>query len=219
MSEAWPSDRRRPPQPRAGQERSRGNGDRARDTILRAAASMATVRGLDGLTIGNVAAAVGMSRSDLRAYYGSKGELQLATVTESTRVFDTEVVQPALAAPAGLGQLAAVCEAFFAHLERRTFPGGCFMASAALEMSSWPGPVRDFIAASQARFGDLIRGFAATALARNELPAGENPDRLAFELNGIMLAADTNFVLHDDPAVLDLARQIVRQRLGADDGP
>lgn len=185
-----------------------------RDTILHAAASLATVRGLDGLTIGNVAAAVGMSRSDLRAYYGSKEELQLATVTRAARIFDTEVVQPALAAPAGLAQLAAVCEAFFAHLERRTFPGGCFMASAALEMSAWPGPVRDLIAASQARFGELIRGFAAAALARNELPAGEDPDRLAFELNGIMLATDTNFVLHDDPAVLDLARQIVRQRLG-----
>ena len=116
--------------------------------------------------------------------------------------------------PAGLGQLAAVCEAFFEHLERHTFPGGCFMASAALEMGTRPGPVKDLIASFQSRFGDLIRGFAATALARNELSAGEDPDRLAFELNGIMLAADTNFVLHDDPAVLDLARQIVHQRLG-----
>ncbi len=189
--------------------------ERTRDTIVRAAASLATVDGLDGLTIGNVAAALGMSKSGLRAYFGSTQGLQLAAVTEAARVFDTEVVQPALAAPAGLGQLAAVCEAFFAHLERRTLPGGCFMASAALEMSTRPGPVRDLIAAFQARFGELLRGFAATALARNELPAGEDPDRLAFELNGIMLATDTNYVLHDDPAVLDLARQIVRQRLGA----
>jgi len=135
-------------------------------------------------------------------------------VTEAARIFDQEVTQPALAAPAGLGQLTAVCEAFFRHLERRTFPGGCFMASAALEMGARPGPVRDLIAAFQSRFGDLLRGFAATALARNELPAGEDPDRLAFELNGIMLAADTNFTEHDDPAVLELARQIIRQRLG-----
>jgi hypothetical protein len=126
-------------------------------------------------------------------------------------------VQPALAAPPGLGQLTAVCEAFFAHLEPNTFPGGCFMASAALEMGSRPGPVRDLIAACQSQFGELLRGFAAAAVARNELPAGEDPDRLAFELNGIMLATDTNFVLHEDPAVLDLARQIVHQRLGAGD--
>ena len=63
------------------------------------------------------------------------------------------------------------------------------------------------------RFGELIRGFAAAAVASRELPADEDPGRLAFELNGIMLAADTNFVLHDDPGVLDLARQIVHQRL------
>jgi AcrR family transcriptional regulator len=201
MSDAWPYD-------------SRAGGERTRDTILRAAASLATVDGLDGLTIGNLAAALGMSKSGLNAYFGSKEELQLATVARAARIFDTEVVQPALAAPAGLGQLTAVCEAFFQHLERGTFPAGCFMASAALEMGTRPGPVKDLIAAFQSRFGGLIRGFAATALARHELPAGEDPDRLAFELNGIMLATDTNFVLHDDPAVLDLARQIVRQRLG-----
>jgi len=197
MNEAWPRDRR--------------------DSILRAAAALATVDGLDGLSIGNVAAALGMSKSGLYAYFGSKQELQLATVAEAARIFDEEVVQPALAAPAGLGQLTAVCEAFFGHLERHTFPGGCFLASAALEVGSRPGPVRDLIAAFQSRFGALIRGFAAAAVARKELPVGEDPDRLAFELNGIMLAAHTNFVLHDDPAVLTLARQIVHQRLRAGD--
>ena len=207
MSEAWPPDRRWPPPPPAGAERSR-------DTILHAAASLATVDGLDGLSIGSLAAALGMSKSRLHAHFASKQELQLATVAEAARIFDSEVVQPALAAPAGLGQLAAVCEAFFAHLERHTFPGGCFLASAALEIGTRPGPVRDLITSFQARFGDLIRGFAAAAVAGNEISAGEDPDRLAFELNGIMLAADTNFVLHDDPAVLDLARQIVHQRLG-----
>ena len=207
MTEAWPYDRGRWPRPSAG-------GERTRETILRAAASLATVYGLDGLTIGHLAATLGMSKSGLQAHFGSKQELQLATVAEAARVFDDEVVQPALAAPPGLSQLTAVCEAFFAHLERRTFPGGCFIASAALEMDTRPGPVRDQIAAFQARFGELLRGFAVTALARNELPAGEDPGRLAFELNGIMLATDTNFAEHDDPAVLELARQIVRQRLG-----
>ncbi len=192
-----------------------GGGERTREVILRAAASLAIADGLDRLTIGNLAAAVGMSKSGLHAYFGSKQELQLATVAEAARVFDAEVVRPALAAPPGLGQLAAVCEAFFAHLERHTFPGGCFMASAALEMGTCPGPVGDLIAGFQAQFGELIRGFAATAVAGSELPAGEDPDRLAFELNGIMLATDTNYLLHEDPAVLDLAREIVRQRLSA----
>jgi AcrR family transcriptional regulator len=188
--------------------------DPSRGAIARAAASLAAVDGLEGLSIGRVAAALGMPKSGVSAHFGSKQDLQLAIVREAAGVFTEEVVRPALAAPPGLAQLTAVCEAFFAHLERRTFPGGCFMASAALELGARPGPVGDLIAAFQSQFGALIRGFAATAVGRHELGVGEDPDRLAFELNGIMLAADTNFVLHDDPAVLDLARQIVHQRLG-----
>jgi len=180
---------------------------------LRAAATLAAVDGLAGLSIGSLASALGMPKGVLRAHFGSKTELQLATVTEANRVFTDEVVQPALAASPGLGQLTAVCEAFFVHLERRTFPGGCLMAGAALEMANRPGPVQDRIAVFQSQFGALLHGFAATAVARHELPDGEDPGRLAFELNGIILATDTNFVLHDDPDVLNLARQIVRQRL------
>jgi AcrR family transcriptional regulator len=196
------------------QRRQRSDGKRTRSAILRAAASLATVDGLEGLSIGNLAAAIGMSKSGLYAHFGSKEELQLATVQEAGRIFADEVVQPALAVPAGLAQLAAVCEAFFAHLERRTFPGGCFFAGAALEMGTRPGPVKQAVAVFQAWFTDLLRGFAATAIEQHELPPGEDPDLLAFELNGIILAADANFVLHDNPAVLDLARQVVRRRLG-----
>jgi AcrR family transcriptional regulator len=197
--------------------RTRADGERTRSAILRAAASLATVDGLEGLSIGNLAAALGMSKSGLYAHFGSKQELQLATVQEAGRIFADEVVQPALAAPAGLAQLAAVCEAFFDHLRRRTFPGGCFFAGAALEMGTRPGPVKEAVAGFQAGFVDLLRGFAATAIEQNELPPGEDPDQLAFELNGICLAADANFVLHDNPAVLDLARQVARRRLGLSD--
>ena len=199
------------------QRRPRADGERTRGAILRAAASLATVDGLEGLSIGNLAAAIGMSKSGLYAHFGSKQELQLATVEEAGRIFADEVVQPALAAPAGLAQLEAVCEAFFSHLQRRTFPGGCFFAGAALEMGTRPGPVKEAVAGFQAGFVDLLRGFAATAIAQQELPADEDPGQLAFELNGIILATDANFVLHDDPAVLDLARQVVRRRLGLGD--
>jgi AcrR family transcriptional regulator len=196
--------------------RERADGERTRSAILRAAASLATVDGLEGLSIGNLAAAIGMSKSGLYAHFGSKQELQLATVEEAGRIFQDEVVQPALAAPPGLAQLAALCEAFFDHLQRRTFPGGCFFAGAALEMGTRPGPVKEQIVAFQSGFVALIKGFAATALAENELPADEDPGRLAFELNGIILATDASFVLNDDPTVLDLARQVVRRRLGLD---
>jgi len=196
----------------------RADGERARAAILRAAASLATVDGLEGLSIGNLAAAIGMSKSGLYAHFGSKQELQLATVDEAERIFDEEVVQPALAARPGLAQLAAVCEAFFGYLRDRTFPGGCFFAATAMEMGPRTGPVKERVAAIQSGFAEMLRAFAATAIDQHELPAREDPSRLAFELHAILLAADAKFVLFDDPAVLDLARQVVDQRLGLSGG-
>ena len=200
------------------QRHPRADGERTRSAILRAAASLATVDGLEGLSIGNLAAAIGMSKSGLYAHFGTKQDLQLATVDEAERILTEEVIQPALAASPGLGQLAAACEAFFSYVERRVFPGGCFFAATALEMGTRPGPVKDRLAAIQCDFTALLRSFAATALEQHELPAREDPDRLAFELHAILLGADTKFVLNDDPAVLDLARQVVCQRLGLDNG-
>jgi AcrR family transcriptional regulator len=197
--------------------RPRADGERTRGAILRAAASLATVEGLEGLSIGNLAAAIGMSKSGLYAHFGSKEDLQLATVAEAERILNEEVVQPALAARPGLAQLAAACEAFFSYVRRRVFPGGCFFAATSLEMSARPGPVKDRLAAIQSDFTALLRSFASTALEQHELPSDEDPDRLAFELHAVLLGADTKFVLHDDPAVLDLAGDVVRRRLGLND--
>ena len=198
------------------QRKPRADGERTRSAILRTAASLATVDGLEGLSIGNLAAATGISKSGLYAHFGSKQELQLATVDEAERILDAEVIQPALAAHPGLAQLAAVCEVFFSYLERRVFPGGCFFAATALEMGARPGPVKERVAAIQSDFTALLRTFAATAIEQHELPAHEDPDGLAFELHAILLGGDTKFILHDDPAVMNLARRVVHQRLGLD---
>ena len=195
----------------------RADGERTRAAILRAATSLATVEGLEGLSIGHLADAIGMSKSGLYAHFGSKQELQLATVEEAERILDGEVIQPALAARPGRAQLAAVCEAYLGYVQRRVFPGGCFFAATALEMGTRPGPVKDRITAIQSGFTALLGTFAATAVEQDELPPGETPDRLAFELHAILLAADAKFILLDDPAVLDLARQVIHQRLGLGD--
>lgn len=202
------------PGPRPRQRRA--DGERTRRAILSRAASLATVDGLEGLSIGNLAAATGISKSGLYAHFGSKQELQLATVEEAERILKAEVVQPALAAVPGRGQLAAACEAFFSYVERRVFPGGCFFAATSLEMGARPGPVRDRLATVQSDFTALLRSFAATAIKQHELPAHEDPDRLAFELHAILLGADTKFVLYDDPAVMSLARDVISHRLGLD---
>ena len=180
---------------------------------MREAVSLATLDGLEGLSIGNLAGALDMSKSGVYAHFGSKQELQLATVDEAGRIFQAEVFEPALAAAPGLAQLVAVCDAFFDYLMQRTFPGGCFFAGAVLEMGTRPGPVKERIAAFQGRFTALLRRFVVTALEQHELPADEDPDALTFELNGVILAANANFVLHEDPAALDMARNIVRRRL------
>jgi AcrR family transcriptional regulator len=185
---------------------------------LRTAASLATVEGLDGLSLGNLAAAIGMSKSGLFAHFGTKQDLQLAAVDEAERIFDEEVIQPGLTAQPGRAQLVATCEAFLSYVERRVFPGGCFFAATALEMGTRPGPVRERIAAIQSGFTTLLQTFAVTAIKQHELPAREHPDRLAFELHAILLSADAKYILQDDPAVVNLARQVIRQRLGLDGG-
>src|SRR4249919_3940109 len=195
--------------------KQRADGKHTREAIVREAVSLATVDGLEGLSIGNLAHALDMSKSGVYAHFGSKQDLQLATVDEAARIFQAEVVEPALSAPPGLAQLVAVCDAFFDHLVRRTFPGGCFFAGAVLEMGTRAGPVKEQIAAFQGGFTALIRQFVVTAIDQHELPADEDPDALTFELNGIILAANSSFVLHDDPQVLELPRKLVRRRLGS----
>ena len=82
-------------------------------------------------------------------------------------------------------------------------------------MGPRPGPVNERVAAFQRSFAGLIRQFVASALDLGQLPSDEDADQLAFEVNGIILAANTNFVLNQDPGALEIARQVVRRRLHA----
>src|SRR4029453_4190009 len=159
------------------QRKQRVDGERTREAIVREAVSLASLDGLEGLSIGNLAAALDMSKSGIYAHFGSKQELQLATIDEAERIFQAEVIDPALAAEPGLAQLLAVCDAFFAYLLQRTFPGGCFLARPVMEMGARPGPVKEHVAAFQGRFTAVIRQFVSTAIDQRELPA-EDPDAL-----------------------------------------
>src|SRR4051812_13335396 len=108
--------------------RQRSDGARSRETILRAAAQLATVDGIEGLSIGRLADHIGMSKSGLFAHFGSKEELQLATVEKAQEVYEADVIKPAIEAAEGLERLEALCERFLSHVEREVFPGGCFFA-------------------------------------------------------------------------------------------
>ena len=198
----------------------REDGLRTRKAILLEAVSLATVEGLEGLSIGELAKALGISKSGLYAHFGSKQELQLATIDEAERIFNLEVIDPAMAVPEeGMPRLVAICDLYLEHLRRHTFPGGCFFASAVLEMGTRPGPVKERVSAFQQRFAGLIFRSAQQAQDLGQLPADEDVRLLAFELNGIILAANANYVMTDDPAALDTARRAVRRLLKLDADP
>jgi AcrR family transcriptional regulator len=196
------------------ERKPRADGTRTREAILRQAIALATIDGLEGLSIGNLAQSLDMSKSGVYAHFGSKLDLQLATVDGAATIFHADVIAPALAAPPGLDRLVTVCDSFFDYLGRRTFPGGCFFAGAVLEMGTRPGPVKDRVAAFQDGFMAQIRQFCAEAAERGQLVADEDLDALTLELGGIILVANATFVLREDPAVLDLAKRAVRRRLG-----
>jgi len=123
--------------------RRRSDGERSRNAILREAARLATVEGIGGLSISRLAAAVGMSKSGLFAHFGSKEELQLATIETASTLFGEQVIEPASTAAAGLERLQQLTANFLDHVEAGVFPGGCFFASVAAELDTHPGPVRD----------------------------------------------------------------------------
>src|SRR5437660_3091941 len=130
----------------------RADGVESRRTILLAAAELATTRGLEGLSIGDLAQHIGMSKSGLYAHFRSKEELELATIEMAAEIFERDVLGPAGTSPGGLGRVWALSEAFLGHLERRVFPGGCFFATVAAELASRPGSPRDRVMELQAHW-------------------------------------------------------------------
>ena len=190
------------------------HGARTRQAILAVAADLATVDGLDGLSIGRLAGELSMSKSGLFAHFGSKQDLQLATIEEARQRYTQEVIQPALAARAGIRRLQAFCDSFLSYVERAVFPGGCFFASAMAEFDAKaPGPVRERIAECQTQWMDTLERAAASARAAGELHASSDPQQLAFELEAALLSANWYHHLYRDPAYLERARRAVRDRL------
>lgn len=195
------------------ERRPRADGERSRQRILQAAAELATVEGLNGLSIGRLADHVGMSKSGLYAHFRSKEELLLATVDTADAILSEQVIVPGLEAPEGRQRLVALCDAFLSHVERRVFPGGCFFASAAAELSMQPGRVREQIAESYREWTALLEGQAEKARELGEVPNEVDVPQLVFELNGMLIGANVFFLLYDDPRELERARRGVRERL------
>jgi AcrR family transcriptional regulator len=197
----------------SGIRRRRADGERRRQAILRGAAELATVEGLDGLSIGRLADHIGMSKSGLYAHFDSKEELQLATIDEAQDIFVREVTERAMAQPEGVARLLGLCDSFLSHLERRVFPGGCFFAAAAAEFDTHDGRVREKV---RDFFDDWLRDMAdlvREAQRRGEIDARADADQLAFEIDSLLLGANAGFVLFGDRTALDRARTGIHHRL------
>ena len=194
--------------------RPRADGKRSRHAILDAAARLATVEGLNGLSIGGLAEHIGMSKSGLYAHFKSKEELQLATIDTAAGLFSAEVVEPGRAAPAGRARLWALSNEFLAHLERGVFPGGCFFASVAAEIDTRPGRVRDrIIEFIESWVGELIQA-VEDAQRLGEIDATEAAGQLAFEVNAMLLMANAAYVMDPGPDPLDRARRGIERLIG-----
>jgi AcrR family transcriptional regulator len=194
----------------------RRRGNRTRESILQAAADLASVEGLEGLTIGRLATALGMSKSGLFAHFGSKEELQRATIDAARRRFVEHVVKPSRGLPRGRARLDAMLADWFCYLRGDVFPGGCFFCSVKAEFDSRPdNAVRELVMEDMRQFLGFLEREIRKAQEAGDLDASVEPAQLAFELDAFGSAANQQYQLLGDRAVFDRAATAIRARLDA----
>jgi AcrR family transcriptional regulator len=182
------------------------SGVETRAAILDRAVDLASIEGLEGLTIGRLAGELEMSKSGVFAHFGSKHELQLAAVEAAATRFREAVIDPAFGAAEGAPRMRAMAAAYLTHLDSDPYPGGCFWAATSAEFDDRPGPVRDAIAgALDAWLGELERQARIAAVA--------DPALLAFELYAVVMGANSRYRLSGDRRVFGYARRSVERLL------
>ncbi|MER6286784.1 TetR/AcrR family transcriptional regulator [Streptomyces sviceus] len=188
-------------------------GNRTRRTVLRRAVDIASVEGLEALSVGRLAGELELSKSGVFALFGSKQELQLATVREASRIFVAEVLEPASGAADGLARLRDLCEGWLRYSERRVFPGGCFFYGVMAEFDAREGAVHDALAEAQRAWLTELERCAERARAAGELGADTDPAQLAFEVVALMETANAMSVLHGETAPYVRARRGIAARM------
>ena len=184
----------------------RARGMRSRAAVLERSVQMASRNGLEGLTIGGLAAELEVHKSSVFALFGSKQELQLATLAAARAILVEQVIAPALASAEGLARLVAIGRAWFDYLGSDVFAGGCFLCAASAEMDGRPGPVRDAVAAVMREWIAVLSANVDTAIAAGELRADVDPRAMAFRLNALGMAANWQRQLLEDRSGIEHAR-------------
>jgi AcrR family transcriptional regulator len=178
------------------------------------AVDRASIEGLEGLTIGALAEEARMRKSSLFSLFGSKEDLQLATLEAAVESFRHEVWGQVADLEPGLPRLLALCDAWLAYHEREVMPGGCFLTTATVEFDARPGALRDAVAETMDRWLRLLAREAELAIEAGDLPSETDPADVAFELNALAAAASYGFQLWRDPELIERARRSMRRALG-----
>jgi AcrR family transcriptional regulator len=194
----------------------RARGARTRAQILERAANLASVEGLEGLTIGRLATELGMSKSGLFAHFGSKEELQLATIEAAKEIFAREVVAPAREAERGLPRLEALIAAKLRYERGEIFEGGCFFETVRGEFDSRrPGPVRDLIEADLDEWNALMLRAITSAIKAGHLRADTDAEQLLYEIEALSTTATLRHQMTGDTALFARAEAAIAARLDA----
>ncbi|MFI7277383.1 TetR/AcrR family transcriptional regulator [Streptomyces sp. NPDC049879] len=190
-------------------------GDATRRLVLGRTMAIASVEGLEGLSIGRVAGDLGLSKSGVFALFGSKEELQLSTIRAARAVFVQHVALPAQEVPAGVGRVWRLCRAYLDYSRGRVFPGGCFFSAVSAEFGGRESRVREAIAAARTEWLGYIRTVLIEAGDAGELREGTDLDQLVFEVSALVETANTTSVLHGEDGGYDRAAVAVLARLRA----
>jgi AcrR family transcriptional regulator len=185
-----------------------------RTRIIARSLALAAVDGLEGVTIGRLAADLGMSKAGVIGHFGTKEALQLATVAEAADRFRERVPGRAVAARPGTERLT---RAFSEWIDSVTGPhgaGGCLLTSAATEFDGRPGPVRDAVLAALASWSQYVGEELRAAVGAGELPPGTDVEQVAFELDGIVLSARQTVRMHGDEVARLRANRALGRLLG-----
>jgi len=181
----------------------RVRGVRLRGQILRRASELASIDGLEQVSISRLATEMGMSKSGLYAYFTSKQDLQLATIDCAWRIFVWHVAEP------DDDGIEALLERWVSYYEREVFPGGCPFVTVGMEFANREGPVHDALAAAIERQVAILE----QALRRRDGAGDADPAQLAFELHALLTAANHRFRFSRDPAAFAYGRAALRRVL------
>jgi AcrR family transcriptional regulator len=196
-------------------------GEVTRQAIVERAMHLATRIGLEGLTIGGLAEEMHLSKSGLFAHFKSKEGLQLEVLRHAADRFVAAVIRPSLAAPRGEPRLRAVFESWISwpKREREGENAGCFFVAAAAELDDRPGPVRNLLVQQQKDWMDTVATVARTGITEGHFRSDLDPEQMAQDLYGVMLAYHHASRLLGDPKAARRAKNAFEALVAAARGP